>query len=84
MNTEMQRHLFAPLVRGLLVCLLGSYGITAATAANEVEPNDAFNLNAPPLGLDISGTIGPVGQSPDDLTSDVDLFTFDSAHDARP
>src|SRR5579859_4748876 len=79
MNTELQRRLIAPLVRGLLVCLLGSAGFAAAGAVTEVEPNDSIasanSTPVPPEGLTISAVIGDIGGGP---TTDVDFFSFDA------
>jgi hypothetical protein len=79
MNTEMQRRLFAPLVRGLVVCLLGYSGLAAAGAITEVEPNDSISsaqsISVPPEGLTISAAIGLIGGG---FTTDVDFFTFDA------
>lgn len=84
MNTEMQRRLFAPLVRGLLVCLLGSYALTAA-AISEVEPNNAVasaqSTAIPATSLTISGVIGNAAGDP---TNDVDFFTFDGTEGNVP
>ena len=86
MNTEMQRRLLTPLVRGLLVCLLGLYGLNATAAAiNEVEPNNSISTaqSTPvlPEGLTISGVIGTIGGG---LTTDVDFFTFDATQGDTP
>ncbi len=85
MNTEMQRRMAKPLVRGLLVCLLGSSGFAATAAITEVEPNDS-NSSAQPTpvpseGLSISAVIGQIGG---DYTTDVDFFTFDATQGDTP
>ena len=85
MNTEMQRRLTKPLVRGLLVCLLGSSGFAAAAAISEVEPNDSISsaqsTPVPFEGLSISAVIGQMDGS---MTSDVDFFTFDATQGDTP
>jgi hypothetical protein len=85
MNTEMQRRLFTPLVRGLFVCLLGYSGLAAAGAITEVEPNDSISsaqsTPVPPEGLTISAVIGPIGGG---LTTDVDFFTFNATQGDTP
>ena len=87
MNTEMQRRLFMPLVRGLLVCLLGSSAIAAAApmAITEVEPNDSIAsaqpTPVPPEGLAISGVIGTIVGG---ITNDVDYFRFDGTQGDTP
>ncbi len=87
MNTEMQRRLFTPLVRGLFVCLLGSYAFTATAGITEVEvpPNDSLSAAqstpVPATGLTISAMIGATAG---DLTTDVDFFTFDATQGDTP
>lgn len=87
MNTESQRHMFAPLVRGLLVCLLGSYAFAATAGITEVEvpPNDSLataqSTPVPATGLTISAMIGTTAG---DLTTDVDFFTFDATQGDTP
>ena len=86
MNTEMQRYMFAPLIRGLFVCLLGSNAFTAAAAPiNEAESNDAIS-SAQPItvvteGLTISGVIGDSAGTPN---TDVDFFTFTGTQGDSP
>ncbi|MBI3526706.1 MAG: PPC domain-containing protein [Betaproteobacteria bacterium] len=85
MNTETQRRMFAPLVRGLLVCLLGSYAFTAIAGITEVEPNDSLSTAqstpVPATGITISAMIG---RTAGDLTTDVDFFTFDATQGDTP
>ena len=85
MNTEMQRRLTAPLVCGLLVCLLGSSGFAAAAAMAEVEPNDsvstAQSTPVPAGGLTVSGAIGDTTGTPN---TDVDFFTFEGTQGDTP
>ena len=79
MNTEMRRRLFTPIVRGLLVCLLGSSGFVAAATTTEVESNDWPNpqlIEVPAEGLTISARINKAADVDDD---DVDYFTFEAA-----
>lgn len=77
MNTEMRRRLFAPLVRGLVICMLGASGLAGAASTSEVEPNDSLgtaqSVSVPTEGLSISAVIGEVGGGP---TTDVDFFSF--------
>jgi len=80
MNTEMRRRLFTPIVRGLLVCLLGSSGFAAAAAITEdgVGPTDWANpqlIAVPPEGLTISGVIDGTWEVP---AFDIDFFAFDA------
>ena len=85
MNTEMRRRLLTPLVRGLVVCLLGSSGFASAAAITEVEPNDSISsaqsAPVPPEGLTISAVIGQIGGG---YTTDVDFFTFDATQGDTP
>ena len=85
MNTGMQRRLFKPLVRGLLVCMLGTSGFAAAAAITEVEPNESISsaqsTPVPPEGLTISAVIG---QTDGSYTSDVDFFAFDATQGDTP
>ena len=85
MNTKTQRRMFAPLMCGLLVCLLSSYTFTAVAGITEIEPNDSISAAqptpVPPTGLTISGVIGTIGGG---ITTDVDFFTFDATHGDTP
>ncbi len=85
MNTEMQRRLFTPLVRGLLVCFLGYSGFAPAAAVAEVESNDSISnaqsTPVPPEGLTISAVIGQIGGG---YTTDVDFFTFAATQGDTP
>lgn len=78
MNTEMRRRLVTPLVRGLLVCVLGLSGFAAA-AVTEVEPNDsASSANA--LSVSVGGTTvsGVIGDGTETANVDRDLFAFEA------
>lgn len=86
MNTEMQRRLIAPLVRGLLICsLAGSTAFATAAAVDEVEPNNSISsaqsIAVPPEGLSISAVMGQIN---DDFTTDVDFYTFDGTQGDTP
>jgi len=84
MNTEMRRRLFTPLVRGLLVCLLGSSGFAAAAAVTEVGLTDWSNpqaVHVPAEGLTISGVIDGTWVAP---AIDVDFFSFDATQGDTP
>src|SRR5882724_180216 len=85
MNTEMQRRLLMPLVRALLVCMLGASGFAAAAAITEVEPNDSISsaqsTPVPSEGLTISAVVGQM----DGLdTYDADFFAFDATEGDTP
>jgi len=84
MNTEMRRRLFTPLVRGLLVCLLGSSGFAAAAAVTESGLTDWSNpqaVHVPAEGLTISGVIDGTRVAP---AIDVDFFSFDATQGDTP
>ena len=85
MNTEKPRRLVAPLVRGLVICLLVSSGFATAAAITEVEPNDSIGaaqpVYVPPEGLNISAVIGQIG-GPYNL--DVDFFKFQGTQGDTP
>ena len=85
MNTEMQRHLFAPLVLGLVICLFNASGFATAGAISEIEPNDSLGtaqaISVPPEGLTISAVIGQIGGG---TTTDVDFFAFDATQGDTP
>jgi hypothetical protein len=84
MNTDTQRRLFTPLMRGLLFFLLGSYALTAAAIA-EVEPNDGIS-NAQPIAVPATGLAitGAIGNAAGDPTTDVDIFKFDATQGDTP
>jgi len=77
MNTEMRRRPFLPLVRGLVVLMLGASGLAAAADIAEIEPNDSIAtaqpLSVPPDGVIVSAAIGEINGGP---TTDVDFFSF--------
>jgi len=71
MDTEMRRRLYAPLVRGLLVCFLGYSGLTTAAAITEVDAPPPGNIlvkstavEVPAEGLTISGVIDGTRDAP--------------------
>ena len=87
MDTEMQRRLFTPLVRGLLVCLLGYSGLTTAAAIIEVDAPPPGNIwsnpqrvEVPAEGLTISGVIDGTRIAP---ALDIDFFAFEAALSSR-
>ncbi|MFL6581106.1 MAG: PPC domain-containing protein [Burkholderiales bacterium] len=85
MNTDMRRRLLAPLVRGFVICLLGSPVVASAAAISESEPNDTWKspqqVSVPAEGLSISGVIGQLGN---DWNTDVDFFTFEGTEGDTP
>ena len=85
MNTEMQRRFVMPLVRGLLVCMLGSSGFAVAAEITEVEPNDSMSgaqsTPVPSGGLTISGVVGQMDGS---MNYDADFFAFDATEGDTP
>ncbi|MEO8158175.1 MAG: hypothetical protein ABI648_10290 [Betaproteobacteria bacterium] len=85
MNTEMQRRLITPLVRGLIVCLFGASGFASAATISEAESNDSLSsaqaVSVPAEGLTISGAIG---NSAGDATTDADFYSFDATEGDTP
>ena len=85
MNTEMQRRVCVPLVRGLVVCLLATSGFVSAAAITEAESNDAIadaqQITIPAEGLTISGEIGDGSGTPN---TDVDFYTFSGMQGDTP
>ncbi len=84
MNTEIRRRLFRPILRGLLVCLLGSSGFATAAAVTESGPTDWLNpqaVHVPAEGLTISGVIDGTWVAP---AFDVDFFSFDATQGDTP
>ncbi len=85
MNTEMQRRVCGPLVRGLAICLFSTSGFVSAAAMPEAEPNDAIadaqQITVPAEGVTISGEIGDGSDTPN---TDVDFYTFSGTQGDNP
>jgi hypothetical protein len=85
MKATNKRRFVAPLVRSLLIGLLGSSTLATAASITEVEPNDSPDIvqvtDVPTEGLAVSGAVGDGTGTPN---ADLDFIKFEASQGNTP